>query len=149
MLRKGLLGITAILIVLSVGHAHAKSSVVGFKVPSTEPAPVSEKIVREMVNRLQEGGAEPEHRAEGDQRPGREQRPGEDVEVGVNRVVPEVLRHDTATTGLERKFSMQFCAAEALATGRVEIASFAEAAREAGYRSGGAAARGRPSPPRR
>jgi 2-methylcitrate dehydratase PrpD len=47
-----------------------------------------------------------------------------DVEVGVNHVVPEVLRHHAPTSGLERKFSMEFCAAEALATGRVEIASF-------------------------
>ncbi|HET7343207.1 MAG TPA: MmgE/PrpD family protein, partial [Methylomirabilota bacterium] len=47
-----------------------------------------------------------------------------DVEVGVNRVVPDVLRHERPATGLERKFSMQFCAAAALAAGRVEIASF-------------------------
>src|SRR5689334_6758448 len=43
----------------------------------------------------------------------------EDIEVGVNHVVPEVLRHNRPATGLEKKFSMQFCAAEALATGRV------------------------------
>ena len=48
------------------------------------------------------------------------------VEVGVNRVVPDVLRHTAPTTGLERKFSMQFCAAAALATGRVDLASFAD-----------------------
>ncbi|HET7342130.1 MAG TPA: MmgE/PrpD family protein, partial [Methylomirabilota bacterium] len=47
-----------------------------------------------------------------------------EVEVGVNRVVPDVLRHERPATGLERKFSMQFCAAAALAAGRVEIASF-------------------------
>jgi 2-methylcitrate dehydratase PrpD len=47
-----------------------------------------------------------------------------DVEVGVNRVVPDVLRHDRPTNGLERKFSMQFCAAAALATGRVDLGSF-------------------------
>ena len=52
----------------------------------------------------------------------------EDVEVGVNHVVPEVLRHNAPATGLERKFSMQFCAAEALARGRVEIASFEDTA---------------------
>jgi 2-methylcitrate dehydratase PrpD len=52
----------------------------------------------------------------------------DDVEVGVNHVVPEVLRHTAPTSGLERKFSMQFCAAEALATGGVEIASFADPA---------------------
>src|SRR2546422_7390653 len=33
------------------------------------------------------------------------------VEVGVNRVVPDVLAHPHPTTSLERKFSMQFCAA--------------------------------------
>jgi 2-methylcitrate dehydratase PrpD len=47
-----------------------------------------------------------------------------DVEVGVNRVVPDVLRHPTPSTGLEAKFSMQFCAAAALATGRVDLGSF-------------------------
>ncbi|HXH82288.1 MAG TPA: MmgE/PrpD family protein, partial [Candidatus Tectomicrobia bacterium] len=50
----------------------------------------------------------------------------EAVEIGVNRVVPDVLRHDRPTTGLERKFSMPFCAAAALATGRVDLAAFAE-----------------------
>lgn len=58
----------------------------------------------------------------------------EDVEVGVNHVVPEVLRHHQPATGLEKKFSMQFCAAEALATGRVEIASFEEGVTDAGTR---------------
>jgi 2-methylcitrate dehydratase PrpD len=47
-----------------------------------------------------------------------------DVEVGVNHVVPDVLRHDAPNTGLERKFSMPFCAAAALATGRVDLAAF-------------------------
>lgn len=50
-----------------------------------------------------------------------------DVEVGVHRVVPDVLRHPRPTTGLERKFSMQYCAAAALADGRVDLASFAGA----------------------
>ena len=59
----------------------------------------------------------------------------EDVEVGVNHVVPEVLRHNQPTTGLERKFSMQFCAAEALATGRVEIASFTDGTTPPGTRA--------------
>src|SRR5947208_7404344 len=58
-----------------------------------------------------------------------------EVEVGVNHVVPEVLRHNAPTTGLERKFSMQFCAAEALATGRVAIASFEDGATDAGTRA--------------
>ncbi len=48
------------------------------------------------------------------------------VEVGVNRVVPDVLAHARPTTALERKFSMQFCAAAALAEGRVDLGSFEE-----------------------
>jgi 2-methylcitrate dehydratase PrpD len=51
-----------------------------------------------------------------------------DVEVGVNRLTPDVLRHDAPASGLERKFSMPFCAAVALATGRVDIASFDDGA---------------------
>ena len=47
-----------------------------------------------------------------------------EVEIGVNTVVPDVLRHASPATGLERKFSMQFCAAAALATGRVDLGSF-------------------------
>ncbi|MBI2203953.1 MAG: MmgE/PrpD family protein [Candidatus Rokubacteria bacterium] len=50
-----------------------------------------------------------------------------DVEVGVHRVVPDVLRHPRPATGLERKFSMQYCAAAALADGRVDLASFGDA----------------------
>jgi 2-methylcitrate dehydratase PrpD len=49
-----------------------------------------------------------------------------EVEVGVNQVVPDVLRHASPSNGLERKFSMQFCAASALATGRVDLGSFAD-----------------------
>jgi len=48
------------------------------------------------------------------------------VQVGVNRVVPDVLAHARPTTALERKFSMQFCAAAALAEGRVDFGSFAD-----------------------
>ena len=48
------------------------------------------------------------------------------VEVRVNRVVPDVVRHDRPTSGLERKFSMPFCAAIALARGSVELGHFAE-----------------------
>jgi 2-methylcitrate dehydratase PrpD len=48
------------------------------------------------------------------------------VEIGVNRVVPDVLAHARPTTALERKFSMQFCAAAALAEGRVDFASFTD-----------------------
>jgi 2-methylcitrate dehydratase PrpD len=46
------------------------------------------------------------------------------VEVGVNRLVPDVLAHPRPASALERKFSMQFCAAAALAEGRVDLASF-------------------------
>jgi 2-methylcitrate dehydratase PrpD len=46
------------------------------------------------------------------------------VEVGVARVVPNVLIHAHPATALERKFSMQFCAAAALADGRVDLGSF-------------------------
>lgn len=48
----------------------------------------------------------------------------EDVEVGVNHVVPEVLRYPAPTNGLERKFSMPYCAAAALGRGRVGIDDF-------------------------
>ncbi len=48
----------------------------------------------------------------------------EDVEVGVNHVVPEVLRHPVPTNALERKFSMPYCAATALGRGRVGIDDF-------------------------
>ena len=50
----------------------------------------------------------------------------EDVEVGVNHVVPEVLRHPVPTNALERKFSMPYCAAAALGRGRVGIAEFTD-----------------------
>jgi 2-methylcitrate dehydratase PrpD len=48
----------------------------------------------------------------------------DDVEVGVNHVVPEVLRHPAPTNALERKFSMPYCAAAALGRGRVAIDDF-------------------------
>ena len=47
-----------------------------------------------------------------------------EIEVGVNHVVPDVLRHDRPASGLERKFSMQYCAAAALGDGRVDLGSF-------------------------
>lgn len=47
-----------------------------------------------------------------------------EVEVGVNHVVPDVLPYASPATGLERKFSMQFCAAAALVEGRVGLDSF-------------------------
>ena len=46
------------------------------------------------------------------------------VEVGVNAVVPDVLQHARPATALERKFSMQFCAAAALVDGNVTLGSF-------------------------
>jgi 2-methylcitrate dehydratase PrpD len=48
------------------------------------------------------------------------------IQVGVNRVVPDVLAHARPTTALERKFSMQYCAAAALVEGRVDFASFTD-----------------------
>jgi 2-methylcitrate dehydratase PrpD len=48
------------------------------------------------------------------------------VEVGVTRVVPNILRHAHPATALERKFSMQFCAAAALADGQLSLDSFDE-----------------------
>jgi 2-methylcitrate dehydratase PrpD len=48
------------------------------------------------------------------------------VEVGVTRVAPDALIHPVPTTAMERKFSMQFCAAIALAHGRVDVAAFTE-----------------------
>jgi 2-methylcitrate dehydratase PrpD len=48
------------------------------------------------------------------------------VEVAVNRVVPDVLQHAAPATALERKFSMQFCAATALARGHVGLDDFAD-----------------------
>ncbi len=49
-----------------------------------------------------------------------------DVEVGVTKGTPAVLMHPRPATALQRKFSMQFCAAAALAAGRVDIGSFEE-----------------------
>jgi 2-methylcitrate dehydratase PrpD len=46
------------------------------------------------------------------------------VEVGVHAVVPDVLRHARPSNGLERKFSMPYCAAAALARGAVGLADF-------------------------
>src|SRR5207237_4085702 len=40
--------------------------------------------------------------------------------------VPDVLRHTRPSNGLERKFSMQYCAAAALARGGVGLADFDE-----------------------
>jgi 2-methylcitrate dehydratase PrpD len=50
------------------------------------------------------------------------------VEVGVTAVVPDVLQYARPASGLERKFSMQFCAAAALAHGTVTIGDFEERA---------------------
>jgi 2-methylcitrate dehydratase PrpD len=40
--------------------------------------------------------------------------------------VPDVLRHERPTNGLERKFSMPYCAAVALARGGVELGDFGD-----------------------
>ncbi|MFQ5831004.1 MAG: MmgE/PrpD family protein [Candidatus Methylomirabilia bacterium] len=49
------------------------------------------------------------------------------VEIGVNAVTPAVLIHPNPRTGLEGKFSMEFCAAAALADGEVGVTTFTEA----------------------
>ena len=46
------------------------------------------------------------------------------VDVGVDGVMPTVLIHDRPTSGLEAKFSLHFCAAAALAHGRVGMDMF-------------------------
>ena len=48
----------------------------------------------------------------------------EQIEIGVDAVTPTVLIHDRPTDGLEAKFSMHFCAAAAVANGRVDIQTF-------------------------
>jgi len=46
------------------------------------------------------------------------------IEVGVTRVTAGVLVYPAPATALERKFSMQFCAAAAVVDGRLDFASF-------------------------
>ena len=48
----------------------------------------------------------------------------EAVEVAVDSVTPTVLIYDRPQSGLEGKFSMHFCAASALAHGRVDMSTF-------------------------
>ena len=48
----------------------------------------------------------------------------EAVEIDVDPVTPTVLIHDRPATGLEGKFSLHYCAAAALASGRVGIDTF-------------------------
>lgn len=48
----------------------------------------------------------------------------EAVDVLVDSVTPTVLTHDRPTTGLEAKFSLHFCAAAAVAHGRVNVQTF-------------------------
>ena len=50
----------------------------------------------------------------------------EAVEIDVDPVTPTVLIHDRPTSGLEGKFSLHYCAAAALASGRVGIDTFEE-----------------------
>ncbi|MBI4591585.1 MAG: MmgE/PrpD family protein, partial [Candidatus Rokubacteria bacterium] len=49
-----------------------------------------------------------------------------EVTVGVNALVPNILIHHQPRTGLEGKFSAEFCAAAALVDGRVGIATFTD-----------------------
>jgi 2-methylcitrate dehydratase PrpD len=48
------------------------------------------------------------------------------IEIGVDATTPTVLIHDRPSSGLEAKFSMPFCAAAAIAQGRVGIDTFDE-----------------------
>ncbi|MEK7709385.1 MAG: MmgE/PrpD family protein, partial [candidate division NC10 bacterium] len=47
-----------------------------------------------------------------------------EVTIGVNALVPNILIHHDARTGLEGKFSAEFCAAAALVDGHVGITTF-------------------------
>lgn len=51
------------------------------------------------------------------------------VEVAVDGVTPTVLIHPEPRTALEAKFSLQFCAAAAVAYGYVDVATFEDARR--------------------
>ena len=55
----------------------------------------------------------------------------ETVDVDVDPVTPTVLIHERPNTGLEGKFSLHYCAAAALAFGRVGIDTFEEEAMQA------------------
>jgi 2-methylcitrate dehydratase PrpD len=46
------------------------------------------------------------------------------VEIGISRIGIEVLSYPRPATALERKFSMQFCAATALVEGRLDFRAF-------------------------
>ena len=48
----------------------------------------------------------------------------EAIDVGVDPIVPTILLYDRPSSGLEGKFSMPFCAAVAVARGRVGIDTF-------------------------
>jgi 2-methylcitrate dehydratase PrpD len=48
----------------------------------------------------------------------------EAITIGVDAVTPTILLHPRPTTGLEGKFSMQFCVAAAVVNGRVGLDSF-------------------------
>jgi 2-methylcitrate dehydratase PrpD len=50
----------------------------------------------------------------------------ESIDVDVDRVTPTILLYNRPTNPLEAKFSMSFCAAAALADGRVGIDTFAD-----------------------
>jgi 2-methylcitrate dehydratase PrpD len=48
----------------------------------------------------------------------------EAIDIGVDPIVPTILLYDRPSSGLEGKFSMPFCAAAAVVTGRVGIDTF-------------------------
>ena len=49
------------------------------------------------------------------------------IEVDVDEITPTVLIHERPASGLEGKFSLHFCAAAALAIGRVDLDTFTDA----------------------
>jgi len=52
----------------------------------------------------------------------------ERIEVDVDAIVPTILIYDRPATGLEAKFSLPFCAAAAIVSGRVGVDTFDDAA---------------------
>ena len=52
----------------------------------------------------------------------------ERIDIDVDSITPTVLIHDRPSTGLEAKFSMQYCAAAAVASGNVGVETFEDGA---------------------
>jgi len=49
------------------------------------------------------------------------------IEAGVDDLTPTILQYDRPQTGLEGKFSLQYCAAAAVVDGRIDLATFDDA----------------------